>query len=101
MNSAYGKVLFFVASRKSLASSGVPYPPFDLPTISSLALAYYVLFAELYSEITSLPADLKIRQNIRRVAKDDTTLLRSIATAEKEKEVESVEMIATRKQQRN
>jgi hypothetical protein len=66
-----------------------------------LALAYYVMFAELYSEITSLHADLKIRQNIRTVAKDDTTLLRSIATGEKEKEVETVEMIATRKQQRN
>ena len=66
-----------------------------------MALAYYVMFAELYSETTSLPAVIKIRQNIRRVAKDDTTLLRSIATAEKEKEVESVEMIATRKQQSN
>jgi hypothetical protein len=59
------------------------------------------MFVELYSETTSLPADIKIRQYIRRVAKDDTILLRSIATAEKEKEVESVEMIATRKQQSN
>ena len=59
------------------------------------------MFAELYSEITSLPADIKIRQNIRRVAKDDTTFWSSIATAETEKEVESVEMIATRKQQSN
>ena len=43
------------------------------------------MFAELYSEITSLPADIKIRQNICRVAKDDTTLLRSIANSRKRK----------------
>jgi hypothetical protein len=49
----------------------------------------------------SMPADIKIRQNIRRMAKEDTRLLSSIATAETEKEVESVVMNATRKQQSN
>jgi hypothetical protein len=48
-----------------------------------------------------MPADIKIRQNIRKVAKENTRLLSSIATAETEKEVESLVMDATRKQQSN
>ena len=84
--SACGLVLFFVSSQTNVIQ--IQYPPFGLATTSFEGLASYLVFIGLYSASTSVSQDIKLRQTIRRSAKEESKLLDSIATAQMEQEIE-------------
>ena len=86
--SAYGLILLFLSNQGNiLISTGGPYPPFGLATISLVGLSSYLILIGIYSSAISVSHDVKIRASIRDSVKGQARLLGSIGTAQMEGEI--------------
>lgn len=85
--SAYGFVLLFVSNQAIVLLAG-DYPPFGLPTISFMSVSSYLILLGIYSSAVSVAQDLTIRQSIRKLAVNESSLLDSIGTAQMETELQ-------------
>jgi hypothetical protein len=88
---AFGISLFFVSDQGGsvLYRIGGLYPPFGLPTVSSMALSSYFMLVGIYSSAISVAQDSKVRKLIRKSVQEEVRLLDTIGTAQMQKEIES------------
>jgi hypothetical protein len=86
--SGLGLLLLF-ATNQAILLSIAPYPPFGFASITLTGLSAYLAVVGIYTSSVSMSNDAKIRESIRSLAKSESRLLDSIASAEMQKEVES------------
>jgi hypothetical protein len=86
--SGLGLLLLF-ATNQAILLSIAPYPPFGFASITLTGLSAYLTVVGIYTSSISMSNDAKIRKSIRSLAKSESRLLDSIASAEMQKEVES------------
>jgi hypothetical protein len=86
--SGFGLLLLF-ATNQAILLSITPYPPFGFASITLTGLSAYLTVVGIYTSSISMSNDAKIRKSIRSLAKSESKLLDSIASAEMQKEVES------------
>lgn len=88
---AFGISLFFVADQGGsvLYRIGGIYPPFGLPTISSMTLASYFMLVGIYFSAISVAQDSRLRKVIRKSVQEELHLLDKIGTAEMQKVIEN------------
>jgi hypothetical protein len=88
---AFGISLFFVADQGGsvLYRIGGIYPPFGLPTISSMALSSYFMLIGIYYSAMSVAQDSRLRKFIRKSVQEELHLLDKIGTAEMQKVIEN------------
>jgi len=86
--SGLGLLLLF-ATNQAILLSIAPYPPFGFASITLTGLSAYLAVVGIYTSSISMSNDAKIRKSIRSLAKSESKLLDSIASAEMQKEVES------------
>jgi len=85
---AYGFIIMFV-SNQAIVLVIAPYPPFGIVTTLYIGFSAYLILIEIYHSALSASQDTKLRQSIRKLAKSESKLLDSIATAQAEQEVQS------------
>ncbi len=95
---AYGFIFFFI-SNQAIALVIAPYPPFGLIATTYTGLSSYLIMVGIYSSALSMAQDAKLRQSIRKVAKNESKLLGSIGIAQTEKEIQSKVIKMTRHNQ--
>ena len=83
---SYGFILFYISSQ-SLALVIAPYPPFGLISTSFMGLSSYLILVGIYSSALSASHDIKLRQSIRNLAKNESNLLDSIGRGAVDKEI--------------
>jgi hypothetical protein len=88
ITAALGFVLFFGLNAATIYIA--PYPPFGVAAQSIGALATYMIFTGIYSTAISISLNMKLRQSIKRLALQETSLLSSIGTAQMDSEVRNV-----------
>jgi hypothetical protein len=86
--SGLGLLLLF-ATNQAILLSIAPYPPFGFASITLAGLSAYLAVVGIYTSCISMSNDAKIRKSIKSLAKSESRLLDSIASAEMQKEVES------------
>lgn len=86
--SGLGLLLLF-ATNQAILLSIAPYPPFGFASITLTGLSAYLAVVGIYTSSISMSNDAKIRKSIKSLAKSESRLLDSIASAEMQKEVES------------
>ena len=86
--SGLGLLLLF-ATNQAILLSIAPYPPFGLASITLTGISAYLAVVGIYTSSISMSNDAKIRKSIKSLAKSESRLLDSIASAEMQKEVES------------
>jgi hypothetical protein len=86
--SGLGLLLLF-ATNQAILLSIAPYPPFGFASITLVGLSAYLAVVGIYTSSISMSNDAKIRKFIKSLAKSESRLLDSIASAEMHKEVES------------
>lgn len=86
--SGLGLLLLF-ATNQAILLSIAPYPPFGFASIMLTGLSAYLAVVGIYTSSISMSNDAKIRKSIKSLAKSESRLLDSIASAEMQKEVES------------
>lgn len=86
--SGLGLLLLF-ATNQAILLSIAPYPPFGFASITLVGLSAYLAVVGIYTSSVSISNDAKIRKSIKSLAKSESRLLDSIASAEMQKEVES------------
>jgi hypothetical protein len=86
--SGLGLLLLF-ATNQAILLSIAPYPPFGFASITLAGLSAYLAVVGIYTSSISMSNDAKIRKSIKSLAKSESRLLDSIASAEMQKEVES------------
>jgi hypothetical protein len=85
----YGIILFFVAAGATITGAG--YPPFGILNVSLVGPFSFLILIGLYRSAISIAEDAKLRQSIR-----GSELLRSIGSAEMQREIENKFMTAIR-----
>ena len=97
--SAYGVLILFAANQP-IGLTLAPYPPFGLAAVSLVGLGSYLLYVGILSSAISISEDTKLRQSIRKIAKESSSFLDVIGTAAMEKEIERkvITMISESKQ---
>ncbi len=98
MISAFGMMLLF-SSNQASDLGNVPYPPFGLVTISFFGLASFLVFVGIYSSAISVAQDSELRKSIRGFAMSDSRLLDTIATAQREQDIEKKVIALTKRYQ--
>jgi len=86
--SGLGLLLLF-ATNQAILLSIAPYPPFGFASITLTGISAYLAVVGIYTSSISMSNDAKIRKSIKSLAKSESKLLDSIASAEMQKEVES------------
>jgi hypothetical protein len=86
--SGLGLLLLF-ATNQAILLSIAPYPPFGFASVTLTGLSAYLAVVGIYTSSISMSNDAKIRKSIKSLAKSESRLLDSIASAEMQKEVES------------
>jgi uncharacterized integral membrane protein len=86
--SGLGLLLLF-ATNQAILLSIAPYPPFGFASITLTGLSAYLAVVGIYTSSISMSNDAKILKSIRSLAKSESRLLDSIASAEMQKEIES------------
>ena len=85
--SGLGLLLLF-ATNQAILLSIAPYPPFGFASITLTGLSAYLSVVGIYTSSISISNDAKIRKSIKSIAKSESRLLDSIASAEMHAEVE-------------
>ena len=80
-----GLMLFFISIQAATIDI-FPYPPFGLPTALFAGLSSYLIIVGIYSSAMSLSQDIRLRQEIRTLALQETKLIESIAAAQLEQQ---------------
>jgi hypothetical protein len=84
---AYG---FLLNSFATLASiSAAPYPPFGIVSFTLLPLSAYIIILGLYSTAVSISQDVRLRQYVRNLTKENPGFLSNIGQAQMEREIQS------------
>jgi hypothetical protein len=86
--SGLGLLLLF-ATNQALLLSIAPYPPFGFASITLTGLSAYLAVVGIYTSTVSISNDAKIRKSIKSLAKSESRLLDSIASAEMQKEIQN------------
>jgi hypothetical protein len=86
--SGLGLLLLF-ATNQAILLSIAPYPPFGFASITLTGLSAFLAVVGIYTSSISMSNDAKIRKSIRSLAKSESRLIDSIASAEMQKEMES------------
>jgi hypothetical protein len=86
--SGFGLLLLF-ATNQAILLSIAPYPPFGFASITLTGLSAYLAVVGIYTSSISMSNDANIRKSIKNLAKSESKLLDSIASAEMNKEIES------------
>jgi hypothetical protein len=86
--SGFGLLLLF-ATNQAILLSIAPYPPFGFASVTLVGLSAYLAVVGIYTSSISMSNDAKIRKSIRSLAKSESRLLDSIASAEMQKQIES------------
>jgi hypothetical protein len=84
---AYGFILNSVAVVGSI--SAAPYPPFGIVSMSILTLSTYLIILGLYSTAVSISQDVKLRQYVRKLTRENLGFLSNIGQAQMEREIQS------------
>lgn len=84
---AFGFIFFYISSQ-SLALVIAPYPPFGLISTSFIGLSSYLILVGIYYSALSASHDIKLRQTIRNLAKNESKLLDSIGRGVSDKEIQ-------------
>jgi hypothetical protein len=95
MISAYGFILLAISSQTTLIASS--YPPFGLATVTFYGLAAYLVLVGLYSTAISVSHDVELRRSIAKSATEQSNLIRGIATAQMQLELQNRVMAVERK----
>jgi hypothetical protein len=82
-------LLLLFATNQAILLSIAPYPPFGFASITLTGLSAYLAVVGIYTSSVFMSNDAKIRKSIRSLAKSESRLLDSIASAEMQKEIES------------
>ena len=85
----YGFILFFLAAGATITGAG--YPPFGILNVSLVGPFSFLILIGLYRSAISIAEDAKLRQSIK-----GSQLLRSIGSAEMQREIENKFMTAIR-----
>jgi ElaB/YqjD/DUF883 family membrane-anchored ribosome-binding protein len=81
--------IFFYISSQSLELVIAPYPPFGLISTAFVGLSSYLILIGIYSSALSASHDIKLRQSIRNLAKNESKLLDSIGRGANDKEIQN------------
>ena len=65
------------------------YPPFGLVAFAMLTLSSYTIILGLYSAASSISQDVRLRQYIKDLTREDSSFLATIGQAELEKQIKS------------
>jgi hypothetical protein len=84
----YGFIFFYISSQ-SLELVIAPYPPFGLISTAFVGLSSYLILIGIYSSALSASHDIKLRQSIRNLAKNESKLLDSIGRGANDKEIQN------------
>jgi hypothetical protein len=95
---AYGFIFLFI-SNQAIVLVIAPYPPFGLITTAYIGYSAYLILIGIYHSALSASQDTKLRQSIRKLAKSESKLLDSIATAQVELEIQSKAIRMTKRNQ--
>jgi hypothetical protein len=95
MISAYGFILLAISSQTTLIASS--YPPFGLATLTFYGLSAYLVLVGLYSTVISVSHDIELRRSIAKSATEQSNLIRGIATAQMQLELQNRVMAVERK----
>jgi hypothetical protein len=95
MISAYGFILLAISSQTTLIASS--YPPFGLATLTFYGLSAYLVLVGLYSTAVSVSHDVELRRSIAKSATEQSNLIRGIATAQMQLELQNRVMAVERK----
>ena len=95
MISAYGFILLAISSQTTLIASS--YPPFGLATLTFYGLSAYLVLVGLYSTVISVSHDVELRRSIAKSATEQSNLIRGIATAQMQLELQNRVMAVERK----
>jgi hypothetical protein len=95
MISAYGFILLAISSQTTLIASS--YPPFGLATVTFYGLAAYLVLVGLYSTAISVSHDVQLRRSIAKSTTEQSNLIRGIATAQMQLEIQNRVMALERK----
>jgi hypothetical protein len=93
--SAYGFVLLAISSQTMLIASS--YPPFGLATLTFYGLSAYLVLVGLYSTVISVSHDVELRRSIAKSATEQSNLIRGIATAQMQLELQNRVMAVAKK----
>lgn len=85
---SYGFILFYISSQ-SLVLVIAPYPPFGLISTTYVGLSCYLILVGIYYSALSASQDIKLRQTIKNLAKNESKLLDSIGSGATDKEIEN------------
>ena len=84
---ACGFVLYSVATVGTI--SAAPYPPYGVMSISILTLSLYIIILGLYSTAVSISQDIRLRQYIRNLTRENLGFLGNIGQAQMERQIQS------------
>ncbi len=84
---ACGFVLYSVATVGTI--SAAPYPPYGIMSISILTLSLYIIILGLYSTAVSISQDIRLRQYIRNLTRENLGFLGNIGQAQMERQIQS------------
>jgi hypothetical protein len=85
--SGLGLLLLF-ATNQAILLSIAPYPPFGFASITLTGLSAYLAVVGIYTSSISISNDAKIRKSIKSLAKSESRLIDSLASAEMQNEVQ-------------
>lgn len=94
MITAYGFILFFIATSATISGAG--YPPFGIVNVMLLGTFSFLILNGLYRSAICVAEDTKLRQSIKTLAKRESKLLDSGASTEALKELEHRVITAVR-----
>lgn len=94
MITAYGFILFFIATSATVSAAG--YPPFGFVNVLLLGPFSFLILNGLYRSAICVSEDTKLRQSIKTLARRESTLLDVGAAAEIQKEIQNRVMIAVK-----
>jgi hypothetical protein len=84
---AYGFILYTIATVGGV--SAAPYPPFGIVSISILTLSAYIIILGLYSTAVSISQDVKLRQYVRNLTRENLGFFSNIGQAQMERQIQS------------
>jgi hypothetical protein len=85
--SGLGLLLLF-ATNQAILLSIAPYPPFGFASITLTGLSAYLAVVGIYTSSISISNDAKIRKSIKSLAKSESRLIDSLASAEMQNDVQ-------------
>ena len=94
MITGYGFVLFFTATSTTIAGAG--YPPFGFINVLLVGPFSFLVLNGLYRSAVCVAEDTKLRQSIKVLAKRESRLLDSSASAEVQREIKNKVMATVR-----